>query len=728
MIKKEFCLGFTLTESLVATSLIVLILISTLGLFIQGLKIMGSARAKTTATLLAEERMEKIKNMPYDQIGTTQGWPTGPIPSEEVVNIRGINYTITTTVNFIDDPFDGNAEGTIPNKPQDTAPADYKQVEVEVSWDKYFQGKTVLLSTYIVPKGVETETDTGVLSIKVFDASGEDVPVADVHIVNEELDIDIWNHTDNKGNLKVMNLPPAQDSYQIYVSKDGYTSAQTYPPEQNPPPPFAPHASVIAGEITSVSFAIDKISGINISTQNNLCQPIANIPFRLYGSELIGTDPDILRYDESFTTDSQGNLSINNLKWDEYNIELQTSNYNLAGSIPTLPLSLLPDSFPDLKLILEEASPNSLLVTVKEMGTETPLSQAQVEIIKGDYNAVKITGQGFISQEDWSGGSGQENFEDETRYFQDDGNLDVTSTAGEITLKRNSQNLIYEEDFTTTTFKDEENTTADWDTISGNLKLPQNEAGYQDQAYAQSLKINTQEGIITKATLNAIVEFNNQEVHFYLSADDGQNFEEVTLGQEHEFQNVGSSLKWKIWLSTQDPSITPIIESLSLSYQLETYVNQGELISSTFNIGSLGNFNLIGWLPESQPDECGSEPIKFQIATSDNINGPFEFLGPDGTSNTYFTIPGSTLPEIHSQKQYLRYKVILSTQSPICTPRLSYINIGFTEACIPPGQVFFSNLESGSYQINVTKEGYQDLSETIEVNGTTQLEILLSPL
>ncbi len=67
-------------------------------------------------------------------------------------------------------------------------------------------------------------------------------------------------------------------------------------------------------------------------------------------------------------------------------------------------------------------------------------------------------------------------------------------------------------------------------------------------------------------------------ITYYLSADDGSHWEKVTQGEEHYFEDKGEELRWKAVLTSSDPSKTPRISSLSISYDTEekwweTYLN-----------------------------------------------------------------------------------------------------------------------------------------------------------
>src|SRR5205823_3556672 len=63
--------------------------------------------------------------------------------------------------------------------------------------------------------------------------------------------------------------------------------------------------------------------------------------------------------------------------------------------------------------------------------------------------------------------------------------------------------------------------------------------------------------------------------------------------------------------------------------------------------------------------------LKFQLAGSNNVNGPFNFVGPDGTAGTFFTTsPVQLSPQFYNFR-YLEYKAFLATTDSTVTPALN---------------------------------------------------------
>jgi len=257
--------GFTLVEVLIGTTLMLIVFLGIFGLIRLAFKMVGQSKARITATALANQKIELVRNLSYNDVGTIGGIPAGTIPETEDITQNRIIYTVKTTVVYIDDPFDGLA-------PTDPLPTDYKRVKVNVSWSG-FLGGNVFLQTDVAPKGVETTGSGGIISVRVFDANGQPVPQADVHIENNAVSpaIDAHYQTNNAGGLFLPGAPACSDCYKITVTKSGYSSDRTYAVGevingQTLATPARPLVSVILNETSEVSFSIDRLASLSVQT------------------------------------------------------------------------------------------------------------------------------------------------------------------------------------------------------------------------------------------------------------------------------------------------------------------------------------------------------------------------------------------------------------------------------------------------------------------------------
>jgi len=251
--------GFTLIESVIGITLMLIIFVGIFGVYQMGFKVVWQSQARITAVSLVNQKLEWARNLSYDNVGTFGGIPSGSIPQTEIISRNDIEYTIRTNVSYIDDSFDGVA-------PDDFLPNDYKRVRVEIIWTKGFGGEIILMSD-VAPKGLETSVGGGNLLITVFNAIGEAVPQADVHLVNSAVSpsIDVYYQTNNDGQYLAAGASASIENYQVTVAKNGYSADRTYGIEEVANSEN-PRLSVMEGKLTSKSFSIDRTSDFIVNT------------------------------------------------------------------------------------------------------------------------------------------------------------------------------------------------------------------------------------------------------------------------------------------------------------------------------------------------------------------------------------------------------------------------------------------------------------------------------
>lgn len=595
--KKINVRGFTLVEVLVATAIFLIFaagIYETMGMVF---RIVYQSRIKILETALLSEQIEIVRNLPYESVGILNGIPSGVLSHSQTLVRDGVAFHVITSVRNIDDTFDGTLGGS----PIDTSAADYKLVEISAICDSCVQQVPVKLSTLVAPKNLEGASQNGALFINVFDSNGLPVVGANVHIVNSSQNpaITVDDVTDNDGMLRIVDAPTGTLGYQISVSKSGYSSDYTVTASVGNPNPLKPPSTVVSQSITEISFSIDRLASMNISSVDNDCSAISGPTANINGEKVLGLNPNVYKFSQSFSLGS-GSYNLNNLEWDTYHLGLSGTTYDIAGTVPMFPYRLNPGSQQNVYVILQAHSANSLLVKVKDAGTGLPLSDATVQLVGTGYDRTLQTSLGYTRQTDWSGGSGQSTFSDDSQYFNDNGNIANNSPAGDLKLKK-----------------------------VGNI-----------------------------------------------------------------------------------------------------YVSSGNLESSTFDFGEGGvTFRNIIWEPLSQAAQTGNNSILFQLAgTNSSTPASWEFLGPDGTSSTYYTATNTLIHSGLSGNRYLRYKVFLSTEDNRYTPQLSEVAFTYTNDCTPPGQTFFNGLSAGNYTLQVSRAGYTTNSGPIDISGNNETEVNMSPL
>lgn len=395
--------GFTLVETLVAIAVLSIVLVSAALMMRNATTFIGEARARAQAASIAQDRIELAHNVSFTDLGTVGGIPAGTLPQNETVSIGALNFQVYTSVVYIDDPFDGEA-------PIDTLPIDYKRVRVEVSWSgPYASRLPLVIWTDIAPKGLEFMPGAGTLSVLVFNAQGEAVENAQVHIEAEGVTpaVDLDAYTDTFGRVILPGAQICIDCYQITVSRSGYTTDRTYGTEEVVNP-AKPHLSVLEGQVSEVSFALDQVSAVTIRAVRPAAQNyggFAGVQVRIRGTKEIGrtvSDEPVYKVNQTAVTGFGGQTVVNGLEWDTYTIELPVgSSVDYAGSWPFSPLTLTPGQSAIYSMVVVPATPHSLLVRITD-NLGAPLASAAATLINPGNGQIASRSAGLTGTPDWS--------------------------------------------------------------------------------------------------------------------------------------------------------------------------------------------------------------------------------------------------------------------------------------------------------------------------------------
>lgn len=423
--------GFTLIEVLVAAAVFLIFALGVYGAITMVFKIVYQSRLSILENNVLAEKLEVARNLTYENIGTVDGDPVGVLPATETVTRNGIVFFVTTTVQNIDDPFDGLATDASP----DTAPDDYKLVEMSIKCFTCDQNRTITVSTRVAPRRLEGGAQNGSLFIHVFDASGQDIEGASVHVANYEKDLLIDGLTDDKGMYKIINTPTGTLAYHISVTKSGYSTDYTVSPTSTDHSDSVKlPASVMEQTVTEANFSIDLLANLSLHTITPACAALGNKSLYMRGEKLKATDPSIYKFEKDFTTDGSGNYQFPNLEWDTYTASTTGHSFDVAGTVPMLPWEISPGVTQDASLILVAHSSHTLLVKARDSSTGLPLSGASAQLTGPSYDGTLITGLGFMRQTDWSGGDGQASFTNDERYWSDSGAIDTDH--GDVALEK----------------------------------------------------------------------------------------------------------------------------------------------------------------------------------------------------------------------------------------------------------------------------------------------------
>lgn len=263
--------GVTLIDTVIGAALVLVAFVGIASVFQLSIDVVMNNRARAGAIALGNEWMEYVRSLTYDKVGTVGGIPAGPVPQSDTVILNGISYTRRTTIQYVDDPYDGlGIADTFPT----ASPVfvDYKAVRVAISWQSRQGERTVYFVTRVEPqngKEVACEPPTcGTLFVQVENATSQPVVNAQVRVTNANASpaIDVTTFTNVAGQVVLAGAPLA-NGYHVVASKPGYNSAQTYPmTQQNPSPDPSDPNLAVSGATVSRTLKIDLVSSMTITT------------------------------------------------------------------------------------------------------------------------------------------------------------------------------------------------------------------------------------------------------------------------------------------------------------------------------------------------------------------------------------------------------------------------------------------------------------------------------
>jgi prepilin-type N-terminal cleavage/methylation domain-containing protein len=549
--------GMTLVEVLISVTIFAMLSAAIYSSMTFVARIGLSSKAKVLASNIAVEELELVRNMSYDAVGVIAGSPSGALPQNKTVVSGNYSFDVSFDVRYIDDPFDGLVSDTSP----DTNPADYKLVQAVVSCAQCLDFQPVKMTTTVAPNGLEGAGVYGFLFLRVVNIAGQPVPQASVHIASTNLNPQrvIDSVTGNDGYLRILDLEPSFQGYHITATKAGYSTDFTNTPSVDNPNPYNPDITIELGKVAPASLAIDLVSTLNITTTTNNCVPIGPLDFTIHGTtKFLDMASTIYKYSENFSTDGSGVATLSDLEWDNYDVDIiPGQGYDIAGYIPLSPVKIDPGSINSLKIILVPhiANKNSLLLTIKDGATLLPLTDIDIKLYEGlsgwEYTPHPVTGQGYFMQTDWSGISGQQDFNvDETGFWSTDGNLNITNPTGKIRLDKVGSDYLPSGELVSSTF--------DTGVINSSfVKIGWEPILQPLQVGAGSVKFQ----IATSST-------NNLTTVWDFIGPDGTNstYYDETSQNINPISNGFRFVRYKIILSTQDSSKTPEVENVAISF------------------------------------------------------------------------------------------------------------------------------------------------------------------
>lgn len=409
--------GFTFIEAMTVLFVFSLITLAFYSLISSGTRFIQDSKNRLGALAAVNEKMEIVRNLQYDDIGTVGGEIEGNIPQDETVVENARQYNVRTLVEYVDDSFDGTGYS-------DTVWfEDYKRVTITVSWNGINGGQEeVKLVSRFVPPGLEVaHLGDGILSVNIFSdqPGGTGISGSTVHVFNSETGLDTQKQTDASGNAMFMgsNVTDSIQKYEITVTKSEYETVNTMPPYPDTPyNPTDAHASVVTGSINVTNIVQNKLAELEASTIDYLDQPVGNIDFHLVGGRKIGTEaalpPDddpIYNLDGDYQTNASGEKDFGSVSPGQYQFNLSSSvtgyefiktdpdcSYENIDGKEVYSFSLSSDQSLDFKVKLAEEDATSLLVEAVRMNDDDTYSSVAGAVVKlsddSGYDVTQTTG------------------------------------------------------------------------------------------------------------------------------------------------------------------------------------------------------------------------------------------------------------------------------------------------------------------------------------------------
>lgn len=536
---KTIMKGFGLVETIISIAVFALIAVSVYQVY--GTLLEGSNRnqAKIAAINLANEQFEIIRNLPYASVGIAGESASGTIPASQTLTRDGITFTVSATVTPIDYSVDSNA-------PIDLAPEDNKRVQLDLDCGSCKLTTQTFIS-YIAPFALETVDGKGALVVQTLDANGQPISSVDIRIQEATTETTLYNlTTDTQGYARVDSIDPATHEYTILATKTGYSSEQTYTiGTTTNPNPDNPHMHVVAGKKSQLTFILDKLSTLLVEVHDEDCSPEPLFDFDLEGEKQIGLQT--AGYSTSHQTSAQGHATITALEFDTYNITPTDSTFYLQGTYPLLPLALHPNGTQTIHMVVTPDDANGVLVRIRDAITNLPVGNADVTLEKGIASYSGSTASGTFLQTNWSGGSGQSDFIDATK-FSDQTNIS-TSTVGHITLAQTSGTYETSGNLTSSIF--DTGTSTNFHTLTWNPNLMPQTVG------TSSIAIQ----IATNATNTASSTWD------FIGPDGTASTSYTYPGQFlHDSHDNDQYIQYKATLTTEDTSRTPTLSDIAILY------------------------------------------------------------------------------------------------------------------------------------------------------------------
>ncbi len=194
----------------------------------------------------------------------------------------------------------------------------------------------------------------------------------------------------------------------------------------------------------------------------------------------------------------------------------------------------------------------------------------------------------------------------------------------------------------------------------------------------------------------------------------------TTMNSVH---NGDRYFQYKAYFDNTDTSVTPTLSDVTINYNY--YPSSSTLTSSAFNSGDSHNvLAKIQWTATTPANTT----VKFQVRSAPNsvgVPGSYtSFMGPDGTSGTYFTdaTGAQTFPSAltdGASDQWLQYKAFLTTTDNSVAPTLSDVTATYVVNAPPDFNPDYPSTGNGGVGATENSDGTVTINYSVRDVDTT---------
>jgi type II secretory pathway pseudopilin PulG len=368
--------GFTLIEAVFAMVIFAGLAAAMAGLLTSAISANKLSRERTIADQAALEHIEFVRRLPYQDVGVVLGNPPGQVPATTSINLTGLKATITTQIQYVDDPTPTSYETT----------ANYKRVIVTVrrNSDSKLLAREV---TYVAPT---SRTPFGGANLAIVQPLvtdyGLNVPVEGVTVnLLTGPSAPRSDVTDATGQVAFQKLTPnatavcPSDCYDLTATLSGYVQLDS-PTRVNVGP----------GQTAAPTVSIYRPSTINVAVNDSGGSPFSGTAFVKLTSARNGAT-------QTFTV-TGGSVAVPTVSGEpivpnvQYTAEAWTNGTPLCATPVT---KYVPDDYPSVLtssfvLTLGACPSGNVAVTVTWGGAAAP--GANVTLSGGPYALTAVSG------------------------------------------------------------------------------------------------------------------------------------------------------------------------------------------------------------------------------------------------------------------------------------------------------------------------------------------------